>query len=222
VDHYSLERETIPIGMSYFDRYIAKYPRECSSKERCQLISVTSLYLAVKLHDIRRKDTLEFFSKLSGGRFTTGDIEAMERKILIGLDWLMNPPTPQSFLYNYTHLLSTVIPTDMEKKVMTSIYEVANYITEVSLLQSSVSQEKASTLAFAAFLVAVREVKRAILSVEHHKSIVSNILSLQSTAPDEVVAVADEIVETIQSNDGHLNLAGIYERLDPDGAIYNY
>jgi hypothetical protein len=220
VDHYSLERETIPIGMSYFDRYIAKHPIDCSSKERCQLISVTSLYIAVKLYDIRRKDTIEFFSKLSGDRFSTSDIQAMEQKILPGLNWYMNPPTPQSFIYNFVHLLSTILPKDV-RKCMTTIYEVANYITEVSLLHPSLGLEKASTLAFASFLVAIREVKTSVISTEHYEDIVSSLLAFNFTNPDEVVAVADDIVKSLHANDGHLNLHQIYDRLDPEQTIYD-
>eukprot|EP00558_Chaetoceros_sp_UNC1202_P010191 CAMPEP_0197245728 /NCGR_PEP_ID=MMETSP1429-20130617/10427_1 /TAXON_ID=49237 /ORGANISM="Chaetoceros sp., Strain UNC1202" /LENGTH=106 /DNA_ID=CAMNT_0042706277 /DNA_START=138 /DNA_END=458 /DNA_ORIENTATION=- len=101
-----------------------------------------------------------------------------------------------------------------------TIYEVANYIAEVSLLQPQVRDEKASTLAFASLLVALREVKNTILNPQDYANFVRTILSFGFVSADKVASVADNIEDSLQSDDGHLTTEQVYERLDPTGAVY--
>lgn len=222
VDYYSINREIIPIAMSYFDRYVAKNPRYCNKKEHCQLLAVTAMYTAIKLHDTEKGGSLLCFSKISNGRFSPKEIESMEKKLLNDLDWLMNPPTPQSFIYYFMDLLSTTISDEHARRAMSNIYEVANYIVEVALLRSPASNEKSSTLAFSSFIVAVSEAKRSVLSPKQYKYILSSILSFDFATPDEIATVVDEVKNTLESGNGHLQLAQVYEKFDPKGIVYQF
>ena len=221
VDRYNIEREAISFGMSYFDRYVMKFPNECTTKEVCQLIAVTSLYLAVKVHDMKRSGTIEFFSQLSHDRFSTKDIEAMEQKILVGLGWYMNPATPQSFVYHFVQLLAAILPESAQSS-LSHIYEVANYIAEVSLLRSSISHVKASILAFASFIIAIGEAKETVISQGYYDTVVSSIFSYNFASSNDTSLVTETIMDTLQSNEAHLNLQQLFEKLDPKSLTYKH
>eukprot|EP00553_Chaetoceros_curvisetus_P014672 CAMPEP_0204643684 /NCGR_PEP_ID=MMETSP0718-20130828/897_1 /ASSEMBLY_ACC=CAM_ASM_000674 /TAXON_ID=230516 /ORGANISM="Chaetoceros curvisetus" /LENGTH=299 /DNA_ID=CAMNT_0051664987 /DNA_START=1498 /DNA_END=2397 /DNA_ORIENTATION=- len=220
VDHYSVSREIIPIAMSFFDRYVAKNPIGCYEREQYQLLALTSLYTAIKLHENNRAGSLDFFSKLSSKRFSPREIEAMEKKLLNDLDWLMNPPTPQSFVSNFMDLLTATISDEEVRCALSNIYEVTNYVVEVALLRSSVQYENASTLAFASLIVAMRDAKTSVIPQELYKSVLSNILSFDFASPDEIAIVADEVKSSLESGDMHLNMNDVYKKFDPEGSIY--
>ncbi len=169
---------------------------------------------------MKKEGTIVCFAKLSNGRFSSREIEAMEQKLLDNLSWLMNPPTPQAFVYDFVDYLSSTVYDEHVQRAMSDIYEVANYVVEVALFRSSISQEKASTLAFASFLVAMRELKVGILSPDHQVTVVSSILSHGFASADEVASVVDGIMDTLESSNGYEDMQRIYESLDPEGVIY--
>jgi len=215
VDIYSFERNVVPIGMSYLDRYALKFPSDCSFRERCQLVALASLYIAVKLHDVKRNGTLAFFAKISQGCFTIYDIQNVEERILHGLDWLMNPPTPQSFLFVFVNLTSFIIP-QFDPSLIKHIYEVANYVSELSFLHTAGNRTTASTLACASFLIAVREANENIIPNGYKNAIVRRILSIALATEEEIAMLVDSIVSTISNNTGcRLNLKQIFKVLAP-------
>ena len=208
--------------MSYFDRYVAINPSRCNNKEQCQLLALTSLFTANKLHDTNNEGTATCFSRLSNGSFSTQEIEAKEKELLEDLKWLMNPPTPQAFVYDFVDYLSTTIYDKQVQRVMSNIYEVANYIIEAALFRSPVSQEKASTLAFASFIVAMRELKGGILSSDHFDDIISSILSFDFVSADKVASVVTELTDTLKNSNGYGDMQYIYEKIDPERVIYEH
>jgi hypothetical protein len=215
VDIYSFERNVVPIGMSYLDRYALKFPSDCGLRERCQLVALTSLYIAVKLHDAKRNGTIAFFAKLSQGCFTIYDIQKVEERILHGLDWLMNPPTPQSFLFVFVNLTSFIIP-QFDRSLIKHIYEVANYVSELSFVHTAGNRTKASTLACASFLIAVREANENIIPNGYKSVIVCRILSIGLATEEEIAILVDSIVSTISKNTGcRMNLKKIFKVLAP-------
>lgn len=48
VDHFNGSRELVAIGQNYVDRFLDKYRCDCTAYK---LASITSLYLAVKVHN---------------------------------------------------------------------------------------------------------------------------------------------------------------------------
>jgi len=205
--------------MSYYDRYLAKFP--CDSKAKCQLVAVTSLYIAVKLYDVRRKDSLAFFAKLSDDRFSEEDICVMEMEMLEGLNWFVNPPTPQAFVYHFVHLLGTMLPPNQSTSHTSTIYEVANYVAEVSYLQLKVSCEKASTLAFASILVALNGVKSSVLSTKQRKEFVNVLFAFNFASGHRIAELADEMEEHLHTAEHHLTMDQVYAGLDPSGSVYS-
>jgi len=78
IDHFDFNREIVSISMSYLDRYLCTCP---VNRKVFQLAGMTSLYMAIKLHessDIK----MSSFIELSRGYFSLDHIIAMERSIL--------------------------------------------------------------------------------------------------------------------------------------------
>jgi hypothetical protein len=221
VDHYQLERETIHVGMSMYERYIVKF--QCSDMHQCQLLALAALYIAVKIYEERKKDTLSFFCNLSAGRFSERDIETMEIKLLTGFDWLVNPPSPQAFIYLYIRFLATKLTEESRSfGVCTCIYDVANYISELCLLQTNVRDQSASTIASASFLLAVRGINEHWLANCRRRSeVIEEILALDISDESSVVDSVSKLIEAnLSSSNDCLSLQEIYMRLDPNQAVY--
>lgn len=121
VDHFLLDRGVVAIAIDYFDRFLLIRPKadtETMKQKMYQLIAMSSLYIAMKLHGgnddgmlecdwkIKRKSIcLDGFVKLSRGQFIPQDILTMEVMILKTLSWKMNPPTVSCFLDCFMTLL---------------------------------------------------------------------------------------------------------------------
>ena len=206
--------------MSYYDRYIAKFPCNDKAQER-QLVAATSLYMAVKINETRRKeDTIQCFFKLSDGRLSVQDITNMESQMLFGLNWLVNPPTPQAFVHQVTSLLCCTHLRRGSSSGPTIIYEVAIYITELSLLNDELTSEKASTLGLASMLIVLRGVKSTVLSSDQIAEFFNFLSSLGFDNSENINSVAYQIVETLHSNEWRLTLVQIYEKLDPSRIVF--
>ena len=206
--------------MSYYDRYIAKFPCNDKVQER-QLVAVTSLYMAVKINETRRKeDTIQCFFKLSDGRLSVQDITNMESQMLFGLNWLVNPPSPQTFVHQVTSLLCCTHLRRGSSSAPTIIYEVATYITELSLLNDESTSEKASTLGLASMLIVLRGVKSTVLSSDQIEEFFNFLSSLGFDNSENINSVAYQIVETLHSNEWRLTLVQIYEKLDPSRIVF--
>lgn len=202
--------------MSYLDRYAVKFPIDFSLADRCQLVALASLYIAVKLHDVKRNGTLDFFAKLSQGRFTTNDIQEAEEKILHGLDWLMNPPTPQSFLFIFASFTSLKVPQLFDRLLIKHIYEVANYLSELSFLHTAGNRTPASMIACASFIIAIREMNENIIPNDCKHIVTCHILSIGLATEDEITALVDYMFSTIHNNSGYcLNFQQIFQVLAP-------
>ena len=188
-DHFEYDREVVAYALYYLDRTVAlktaAAQRATNGSERgiskrvLQLVAVTSLYLAVKLHGemsdegmatgggrvVRRKLGIQVFVQLGRHFFTIQDIEGMERSILEALQWRMNPPTCLRFLHPLLDLCPAweegpLTPTTITRSsVLGGIYDVARYLTELSVCTSSLALDHAvSTTSVAAIFCAMEAV----------------------------------------------------------------
>lgn len=78
IDHFDFSREVVSVSMHYLDRYLARHP---VNKKIFQLAAMTSLYLAVKLHEPGRL-SMSSMIELSRGYFKPCQMAAMEMSIL--------------------------------------------------------------------------------------------------------------------------------------------
>ncbi len=220
VDYYNFDRETIYIGMSYLERYVIRF--NCPSKKEYQLVAIAALYLAVKVHDSSRSNTLDVFVQLAGGKFTAEDIKDMEANILQGLDWkFLNPVTPQACAY---HIL-TLLNDSRHNRAMQVIHEVANYIIEVMLLSGPAFDElrsRSCTIAFASVLVSLEGVRADVLKPDELSMFYSKMRMLNISS-DEELKWMTQIIKSLLSNPSkgsHLDLNEIRLSLDGNEEIY--
>ena len=157
VDHFDLSREIVSIAVNHMDRYLSASP-SAIEKSSFQLLSLTCLYLAIKLNEVRiikipgSKSTMDTLHQLSRGFFSLKDMEEMERDILQRLQWHVHPPTPQQFLK--TILFLTVNEEDDFAK---ELYGLANFQVELAVLDYYFASYKLSEIAMASFLNALDE-----------------------------------------------------------------
>jgi Cyclin, N-terminal domain len=156
-DHFDFDRDVVSFALSYVDRMVASQTRSPSndargepvpktkiSKRSLQLIAVTSLYIAIKVHGEiangpRRKLSIQVFVELGRNFFAPKDIEEMERTILHTLEWRVNPPTSQRYLVPLLDLCPSYHHTEPRHRsqVISGVYDVARYLTELAVCVST-------------------------------------------------------------------------------------
>jgi len=140
VDHLGLARELVGIAFSFLDRFTAKC--ECDRKAY-KLAAMTSLFLAIKLHN-PRQFTICALVTLSRGEFKTSDIAQMESIMLRTLDWRLNPPTVQSFVNAWGNCV-------LQGKNNLAI-ERAHFLAEISVFDTLLASKERALIAIAALV----------------------------------------------------------------------
>ena len=158
VDHFDLPREVVAVSLNLFDRYLATRSNLCTGN-MALLVSLTTLHIAIKIHS-EKSIKLSTLASLSRGQFGAKDIEEMEWKIFKALDWKLHPPTLFSFI---SHLLM-IFPSDVHHSVRKELFEVAIYMAELSVCDSSYVRYPASIVAIAAILNVMEDLSYSRLS----------------------------------------------------------
>ena len=166
-DHFGFDREVVSVALNYLDRVIAHKTKTTKARvprKEFQLVATTSLYLAIKLHGeteavdgAPRKLRINAFVELSRGMFTIETLETTERAIFSILEWNLNPPTTVSFVASLLRLLPASWDNQpLHPSVAKSIFEMARYLTELSVCVSTFSFKfKASEISYSAILCAI-------------------------------------------------------------------
>mmetsp|Transcript_6286 Transcript_6286/g.15628 ORF Transcript_6286/g.15628 Transcript_6286/m.15628 type:complete len:274 (+) Transcript_6286:205-1026(+) len=149
IDHCDIDRDVVSIALSYFDRYLAHHTS--IAKALYQLVAMTSLYLAVKLHSTR-KISVSSMSALSKGQFRVDQILKIEISIIKTLRWHLNPPTPSMFLDVANPLIDH---SDTDPQVSYEIVELSRYLLELSVCDDFFADKKSSSITYASLLVAM-------------------------------------------------------------------
>merc|ERR1711862_743370 len=154
LDYCDASQETGSMAISYVDRFLSskKGSFVLNDKSHFQLAVMSSLLLAIKIHESSKLET-DTLSKLSRGLFSSEDINAMEQSILSALSWRLCPATPYAFLEFFLDLLPPLLPIPTKLSIMKSSQK---QITLASTYYSF-TMEKASSIAFAALLNAMDE-----------------------------------------------------------------
>lgn len=170
VDYFNFSRETVQIGMSYFDRFlITQQGRLCKDdRSHFQLACITCMYVAIKVNE--QVDLhASLLCQLSRGCYTVSQITRMERVILESLQWRLNPPTATAFVQHIVALLPRTLPIDDRRRVL----NIALYQAELALFDHSlITATAASTIAAAAVSNAVE----SVASTEYQLSIKLTIM----------------------------------------------
>eukprot|EP00797_Seminavis_robusta_P010389 Sro176_g077270.2 (266) ;mRNA; r:18505-19302 len=130
--------------MGLFDQYLAIRGNLCTGS-LVLLTSLTTLHLAIKLHETKRIKS-SILADLSRGQFGTKHIDEMELEILAALGWKLHVPTPLAFVAEFLHFLPEEDVSAAERK---EIYELSKYFTELAICESSFVQRQNSLIALA-------------------------------------------------------------------------
>jgi hypothetical protein len=154
IDHYNFDREVVGVAINYFDRYISsqKSCEDVHTKDKYQIIAVTSLFLAIKLHSMSEDCLVESRSRalarLLYGHANPKEIYEMEMNILLLLDWRMNPPTLHQFALNFSQLHPLG---DCCSTTTSYLYEATRYQVELAIfIPALLAKFKSSVIAYAA------------------------------------------------------------------------
>lgn len=147
VDHFGLSRETVSVSMGIFDRYVATLGNKCSGN-LVLLTSLTTLHMAIKLHETKRIKS-SILANLSRDQFSTEHIDEMELKIVSALSWKLYPPTPLALISEFLYFL----PAEVTVVEQREVYELSKYLTELAVCESSFVERQNSTVAFASLRI---------------------------------------------------------------------
>jgi hypothetical protein len=196
VDHFELSREVVAISLNLFDRFLATQGNKCNGN-LALLTSLTTLHLAIKLHDTK-KIRLSTLANLSRGQFGPDHIEEMEWVILNALGWKLHPPTAYSFIF---HLL-LFLPQEANPSVRKELFELSRYLTELAACDSYLVDAKASTIAFASILNVMNDISYTHLSAGIREKFLRDVMdkaNINYGDPD-VVEVRQRISNMSHSN----------------------
>jgi len=119
-----------------------------------RLTGMVALHLAIKIHHPKciKIDTLV---KLSRDQFSERQIAAMEKNLMCTLSWYLHPPTASEFAYSFISLLPGEVTTPLRGE----IFEWSKYLTEISVYDSYFVPHRSSSVAFAAVMNVMEDMK---------------------------------------------------------------
>lgn len=168
VDHYDFNREVVTISLSYLDRFLAT---RRVNKKFFQLAAMTTLYLAIKIHEpgkLRMSSLIE----LSRGYFTVEHVSAMEDLILNSLSWRVHPPTP---LTQVRYLLQLLPPRLVTPSITHSVIELSRFLTELSVCDYYFVTHRSSSIALASILIAMDACDKSQVLSESKSEFLENV-----------------------------------------------
>ena len=188
IDVYDLPRRVIPVALYYFEKYLTvHYERMKNEKIKDVLdnndlwrLAVTCICLAIKLHSTRSEESIQ--KLLLGIRFTTGfslrEVVRTESNLFELLSWYLHPPMPSDYLEVASPLLEEV--TAISKDVLSrDIYQLSNYLLQISLFSAEITMHRPSSVAYASVLVSMNYLCTPTIVVNRWREI--NLKHSQST-----------------------------------------
>lgn len=145
---FRLMPETLYVTINVIDRYLSL---QHIKKSELHLLGVTALLISTKYEEIYPPELKDLLS-VSENKFTKTEVLKMESKILSTLEFNFMYPSSLRFLERYRKLSNTASDDQ--------IFFFAQYLNEISLLDSSLLKYKQSEMAAASLVLAARAIKR--------------------------------------------------------------
>ena len=124
-DHYGTNREIVAFTLSFVDRFMD----QCCYCDRStfKLLTMTSMYIATKMMNMKSL-RIESLVTMCRNEYQTKHFIQMEKLILSGLNFRLNPPIVQAYIVQ----LCTYMP-DMDEIMSSEILSRAIFFAELSL-----------------------------------------------------------------------------------------
>ena len=155
IDFCKFSRETVGIGMSYLDRFMAsgvrRSRRAMTDRKEYQLAAMTALYMAIKLNEPLEMET-KLLSDLSRGCYTTAEIATMEIEILEALHWRVAGPTPLEFVQHFLAVGLHDTGAAEHPAVEATLLDFSRFQTELAIGMPALLSVTPSRIALAAIL----------------------------------------------------------------------
>jgi len=183
VDFCKFRRETVGIGMSYVDRYMCskKGKKALGDRKEYQLVAMTCLYIAIKLHEPLEMET-SLLADLSRGCYTEMEFANMEKCILEAIEWRVSGPTPLAFVLHFISFLPDLI----SSSVVEAIFDYARYQTELAIGDHYFVKTKPSVVGMAALLNALEGMDTALVPDRIQQRLVASIVMYTNMDIEEV------------------------------------
>ena len=192
VDFCGLNRETAAIAMNFVDRFVVtnKGQLYLTNNTLYQLVVVTALYTAVKIHEIKAID-LQSISSLSKGSYSVKQIEEVEREIIDALQWRMNPPTAQAFVRGLIELIHQQykLPTHLKE----TIIGLSRVQTEFAVFDQDLMNCSMSTIGYCSLMNAFTAINHNHTVVKHLTSILAQTLQIDINDNDQLAQVQSKL-----------------------------
>lgn len=162
VDQFDFSRDTVSITMNIVDRYMCLPSSHSLLYDRVeyQLVAVAALYTSIKINEAEILSS-GCLSALSRDVYSIQDIEDMERNILHGLEWRMNPPTSQQVGYQILALLLVPQAQGLIKKSMLGfIQDELAYQAENAVRYPYFMTSRPSVVAISAILNGIEQANK--------------------------------------------------------------
>lgn len=178
VDIFQLNPIVVATATYYLDQAA---PRLIRSPSDYQLLGLTTLCLAIKVHETRLFP-MEELVKLGNSGFTCDEIIQMEHLLLCVLNWHLHPPTPECFVHAYAELL--LWESDSATSTSTTLLEVKT--AALPLVRQALVEEVPlpySILSYAALLVAMEQVQMSVPTKQAFCQRILQVAGLSATTP---------------------------------------
>jgi len=152
--HY--KTETVAIAMNCLDRFVSTPEgREILfDRNLYQLAAMTALYSSVKIHEQEAMDPA-LVSTLSRGVHSPEAVEAMERKMLMAVQWRVNQPSAMSF----ARLMIGLIPDQyLDSHQKEALLDITKLQIDMTINEYDFCTHYASSVAFACVLNAIESI----------------------------------------------------------------
>uniref|UniRef100_A0A7S1YBZ9 Cyclin C-terminal domain-containing protein n=1 Tax=Grammatophora oceanica TaxID=210454 RepID=A0A7S1YBZ9_9STRA len=191
VDFCRFRRETVSIGMSYLDRYVSRPEASIVLMDRktYQLAAMTTLYMAIKLHEPLEMET-SLLADLSRGCYSEMEIAEMECKILKALQWRLQGPTPLCFVQHFLALLPTQ---KVHPAVATAIMDYARFQAELAVSDYTFVTVPQSHIALASILNALDGIDTSLLPLKSQGKFLRAIEAFSGVLMEHVQPVQDQL-----------------------------
>ena len=192
VDYCKFRRETVGIGMAFLDRYLATPEGRAALTDRkfYQLAAMTSLYMAIKIHEPLEMET-SLLADLSRGCYTDLQIADMELEILDALKWRLAGPTPLAFVQHFLALLS------VDSRAKSAIMDYGRYQTELAVSCLDLVPRYPSEVAIAAILNAMEGIDRSLLPLRKQGAFIRALERVSGLFIEQVTDVRDLLSDVL-------------------------
>jgi hypothetical protein len=214
IQYCNLETEIVSIAMNFTDRKCIANPHILFNPCKYQLVAMTALYTAAKIHAPEALDP-ELVSTLSRGTYTAKEIEAQERMLLTTLHWKVNPPTAHSFARQFFELAHPALPIhDCESALRFSLNQIDSYMCKYYC--SSVIRP--SVVAYCSFMNALGYLSK-LTSIEEDIAFglgynIARLIDLDLFSDKILIIEAQNMLGSSVTESQHRNLKRLLPRRD--------